>query len=82
MKLKIQEYTQHWRDVLLVLTVVFVLSSLVLISYSISQANNLAAKNKAHIDCIVKDLATPIPTGAKNRVIVNPLTDCNITFTK
>lgn len=44
--------------------------------------NHIAAQNKQHIDCIIKDLATPLPQGSRSKYIENLSTDCNIRFTK
>lgn len=63
----------------------FVVCFLVLFTVGIGgiwRQNQLAEQNKAHIDCIIKDLATPIPPGAKNRVITHPQSFCGIIFTK
>ena len=49
----------------------------------IYKQNQIAAANKDHIDCIIKDLSTPLPPGAKARVIdyQSRLTaDCKIKF--
>lgn len=48
--------------------------------------NHYALQNKNHIDCIIKDLATPLPADAPNARkyidIRSTLTaDCNIKFT-
>ena len=43
--------------------------------------NTLAQQNKTHIDCIVKLLATPIPVGKSQKVIVDALGTCNIRTT-
>lgn len=43
--------------------------------------NYIANANKRHIDCIVKLLASPLPAGARARVLTNPSTTCNIKFT-
>lgn len=48
----------------------------------IVKQNQIANQNKNHIDCIVKLLASPLPKGARARVLNNPSTTCNITFTK
>lgn len=40
--------------------------------------NSIANKNKQHIDCIVKLFTTPLPPGAKSRVIVDPAGACSI----
>lgn len=42
----------------------------------------LAFQSKAHIDCIVKLLATPPPPGTHVRILTNPSTTCNIRFTQ
>lgn len=77
----------YWRDALLVCTVLLITASLILITYGINQNNKLAMENKAlaaqakqHIDCIIKDLATPLPPGAKSRVITHPQSFCGIKF--
>lgn len=75
MKNYVNKHVKHWRDILMILTALLVSVSLVLIAYT-------AAQSKQHIDCIVKDLATPLPENAKSRVIVNPLTSCGIKFTQ
>lgn len=49
--------------------------------FGIFKQNQIANANKGHIDCIVKLLATPLPEGAKGRVLSNPSTTCNIRFT-
>lgn len=46
--------------------------------------NHYALQNKKHIDCIIKDLATPPPPGTPataRKYIDNLQTDCNIKFT-
>lgn len=48
----------------------------------IYQQNRIANQNKKHIDCIVKLLASPLPIGARARVLTNPSTTCNIKFTQ
>lgn len=47
--------------------------------------NHYALQNKKHIDCIIKDLATPPPKGTPpdaRKYIANLETDCQIKFTK
>ncbi len=80
----------------MVLTGLLVLASLVLISYSISQANKLATetknlaienqqlaqKNTDHINCIIKDLTTQRPPSASQKLIQIVGKDCNIKFTQ
>lgn len=47
--------------------------------------NHLASQNKKHIDCIIKDLATPPPKNTPpdaRKYIANLETDCQIKFTK
>lgn len=83
MKKKLVVYKQSWRDILVVLTAVLVLGSLVLVGYGINQNNKLAGQAKDHIDCIIKDLSTPLPPGAKARVIdyqTRLSSDCKIKF--
>lgn len=49
----------------------------------IYKQNTVAANNKNHIDCIIKDLSTPLPPGAKARVIdyqTRLSADCKIKF--
>ena len=44
---------------------------------------HLAQQNKNHIDCIIKDLSTPLPPGDKARVIdyqTRLQADCKIKF--
>lgn len=51
----------------------------------IYKQNQLASDNKKHIDCIIKDLATPPPKGTPpdaRKYITNLETDCNIQFTE
>lgn len=43
--------------------------------------NHIAAQSKQHIDCIIKDLATPQKPGTTHKYIENLSTDCNIRFT-
>lgn len=47
----------------------------------IYKQNTIATANKKHIDCIIKDLATPQKPGTNHKYIVNLQTDCNIKFT-
>lgn len=103
MKQILTHVTQKWRDILLVATAVLILSTILLVVYSVNQNNTslareqklqqqntmleaqskaLAEDNQKHIDCIVKDLATPIPSDAKSRVITSPFSDCDIKFTQ
>lgn len=45
--------------------------------------NHYALESKNHIDCIIKDLSTPLPAGAKSRVIdyqTRLNADCKIKF--
>lgn len=42
---------------------------------------HLAAQSKQHIDCIIKDLATPLPPGSRSKYITNLQSQCNIKFT-
>lgn len=42
----------------------------------------LAAQNKQHIDCIIKDLSTPLPAGSRSKYIENLSSDCHIKFTQ
>lgn len=65
----------------MILTAFLVLGSLVLISYSINQANRLSVQNKQHIDCIIKDLATPQKPGTQHKYISELSSQCNIKFT-
>lgn len=46
--------------------------------------NHLATQNKNHIDCIIKDLATPQKPGTQHKYIdsLNGLEACNIKFTQ
>lgn len=44
--------------------------------------NLIAAQNKQHIDCIIKDLATPQKPGTQHKYIENLSTDCKIKFTQ
>lgn len=48
----------------------------------IYKQNSIASANKKHIDCIIKDLATPQKPGTSHKYIVNLQTDCNIKFTQ
>lgn len=41
---------------------------------------HLASQSKQHIDCIIKDLATPLPQGSRSKYITDLQTDCNIKF--
>lgn len=73
----------------MVLTAALVLGSLVLISYSVNRANAaiklqnvIAAQNKQHIDCIIKDLATPQQPGTNHKFISDLSSQCNIKFTQ
>lgn len=43
--------------------------------------NHLASQNKQHIDCIIKDLATPQKKGTQHKYIDRLSTDCSIKFT-
>lgn len=43
--------------------------------------NRLATENTQHINCIIKDLATPQKPGTQHKYIANLQTDCNIKFT-
>lgn len=47
----------------------------------IYRQNSIAIANKKHIDCIIKDLATPQRPGTTHKYIANLQTDCNIKFT-
>ncbi|CAB4152085.1 hypothetical protein UFOVP585_51 [uncultured Caudovirales phage] len=47
----------------------------------IYRQNTIAGQNKAHIDCIVKLLATPIPEGSDRKVIEDLDGQCNVRFT-
>lgn len=96
MKQKIAKQISRWRDILMILTCVLVAASLILISFTVNKDNVLEAQNKAlqiqntnlaiqnqnHIDCIIKDLGTPIPANAKSRIITNASTACDIKFTQ
>lgn len=45
--------------------------------------NHIATQSKNHIDCIIKDLSTPIPEGAKTKYIdyqTRLQADCKIKF--
>lgn len=66
----------------MILTCVLVLSSLVLIAYSVGQARRLAVENKQYIACIGKDLATPLPPDKQHKVIENLYSTCDIKFTR
>lgn len=49
----------------------------------IYQQNSIAKANKNHIDCIIKDLSTPLPSDKKSRVIdykTRLTADCKIKF--
>lgn len=95
MKEKIRVYSSHWRDILVVLTALLVLGSFLLLTYSVGQSNKLAAqtrelaiqnqaiaqKSTDHLNCIVRDLATPRPPGAGQKYIELVGKDCNIKFT-
>lgn len=92
----IKNVGNHWRDILVVLTAILMVSSVLLLAYGINQNNKLAAQTKKlaiqnkeladqntqHINCIIKDLATPIPVNARGKVITNLSTDCDIKFTQ
>lgn len=55
------------------------------ISLGIFYQFSLAAQNKKHIDCIIKDLATPPPPGTSpnaKKYISDLATECNIKFTQ
>lgn len=83
MKNKVSYSIKNWRDILVVLTAILVLGSLVLVSYGIRQSNQLAARSTNHIDCIIKDLSTPLPADKKSRVIdyqTRLSSDCKIKF--
>lgn len=43
--------------------------------------NHYALQNKRHIDCIIKDLATPQKPGTTHKYITDLQTECNIKFT-
>lgn len=80
---KAKEYRRHWRDVLVVMTTIFVFGSLVLVAYGINQNNRLATQSKQHIDCIIKDLSTPQPSGTTHKYIdyqTRLTSDCKIKF--
>lgn len=47
----------------------------------IYKQNQLALANKQHIDCIIKDLATPQKPGTSHKFISDLSTQCNIRFT-
>lgn len=49
--------------------------------FGIYYQNHLATQNKQHIDCIIKDLATPLKPGTRAKYIENLSTDCKIRFT-
>ena len=50
--------------------------------FGIYYQNKLAAENKQHIDCIIKDLATPQKPGTTTKYITDLSTECNIQFTQ
>lgn len=63
----------------------FIISWTILFSlavFGIYKQNEIAAQNKKHIDCIIKDLATPQKPGTSHKYIENLSTDCNIKFTQ
>lgn len=66
----------------------FIISWSILLAVGVSgiyRQNQIAIQNKKHIDCIIKDLATPPPKGASpnaKKYIENLSTDCNIKFTQ
>lgn len=43
--------------------------------------NYLASQNKQHIDCIIKDLSTPLPQGSRSKYIQILSSECHIKFT-
>lgn len=43
--------------------------------------NYLAAQNKEHIDCIIKDLSTPLPQNSRSKYIDVLSNECHIKFT-
>lgn len=49
--------------------------------FGIYYQNKLATQNKAHIDCIIKDLATPLPSGSQHKYIQILSDECHIKFT-
>lgn len=58
---------------------------LLLALFGIYYQNRLATQSKNHIDCIIKDLSTPLPAGAKARYIdyqTRLSADCRIKFTQ
>lgn len=62
-----------------ILIVILLASAVIGIFYQ----NHYALQNKNHVDCIIKDLSTPLPPGAKARVIdyqTRLSADCKIKF--
>lgn len=73
---------KKWNRAIILCCVAF----LVLLSIGVAgilYQNHYALQNKNHIDCIIKDLSTPLPAGAKSRVIdyqTRLQADCKIKF--
>lgn len=59
---------------------VILTGTLVIGVLGIYQQNNIATKNKQHIDCIVKLLATPQKPGTTHKFISDASEQCNIKF--
>lgn len=86
MKDKVKHYKHNWRDVLLILTAVFVLASLVLVAYGNRQNNKIISRVDDHIDCILKVSAAVPPPGtpaSSRKYLVNSLSNnCHVRFTQ
>lgn len=65
----------HWRDVLAVLTVLLIISSLYLIGYGIGRSNQLAKETQESIECIARFYGK---TNRANATITN-ISQCRIT---
>lgn len=65
------------------ITIALILLLVALGVIGIYKQNQLAAQAKDHIDCIIKDLSTPIPANAKSKYIdyqTRLSADCHIKF--
>lgn len=71
------EVKRHWQAVALALIVILSVGSVLLLTYSIRQNNELAAKSQQQIDCIFKDLKVPT-TGNQHKYIASIASQCTI----
>lgn len=65
---------KHWRDIIAILTVVLIVSSLYLIGYGIGRTNAVANETQNEIECIARFY------GQKNRAdaTISNISDCRI----